>query len=408
MTDAGLDRVRRGLEPMQQAAGRELPFGREGLKSDLLNSLRFVPPARRLGRQRDSSYLRIVFWGTGRVLAVLVAVPLACACERMEQSSDPLALHPRAEAAPVGGDKLLPPGSPQIESQEGLLTNGIGMKLVMIPAGEFLMGSPPSEELRMKDERQHRVRITRSFYLSVHEVTVGQFRQFVDQTEYQTDLERDGGRGYGMDTACWKPDPGAPCSWRNPGFLQGDDHPVVNVSWNDAAAFCSWLSRKEAACYRLPTEAEWEYACRAGTTTCFFSGDSKDSLEGVANIRAGSPYPGPGFVSWSDGYRFTSPVGRFQKNPFGLYDMHGNVWEWCLDWYNPTYDSRLPAKDPKGSYSRGRRVARGGSFFYLVWTARCANRAAFRPDFSWPTIGFRVARTCPSSLQPPPEMREAQ
>ncbi len=354
-----------------------------------------VPRVRRLGRQRHSSHLRTFFCGTGRVLAVLAAVLLACACERMEQSSDTLALHPRAEAASVGGGEPLPPGSPQIESQEGLLTNGIGMKLVMIPAGEFLMGSPPSEELRMEDERQHRVRITRPFYLSVHEVTVGQFRQFVEETGYRTDAERDEGRHFALDTSRWKPDPGAPYSWRNPGFSQGDDHPVVAVSWNDAAEFCQWLSRKEAAPYRLPTEAEWEYACRAGTTTCFFSGDCKDSLEGVANIRDGSLYPGLGFVSWSDGYRFTSPVGCFQSNPFGLYDMHGNVWEWCLDWYDPTYDSRLPAKDPKGSYSGGRRVARGGSFCQLVWMARCANRAAYPPDFDQPTLGFRVARTCP-------------
>ena len=183
------------------------------------------------------------------------------------------------------------------------ITNSIGMKLTLIPAGEFKMGSGESAEdtaaffnktygedlLKadfFKDEHpQHRVRITKPFYLGTYHVTRGQFRQFVADTGYKTDAEKGEKPGaFGWDPDKKKFDFNEKYSWRNAGFEQTDEHPVVNVSWNDAVAFCKWLSRKEGKTYRLPTEAEWEYACRAGTTTRYYSGDDPETLAKVGNV----------------------------------------------------------------------------------------------------------------------------
>ena len=184
------------------------------------------------------------------------------------------------------------------------ITNSIGMKLTLVPSGEFMMGSKESAEetaaffnktygeqssarqISFKHEHpQHRVRITRPFYLGTYHVTRGQFRQFVADTGYKTDAEK----GEKPGAFGWDPDKkefgfNEKYSWRNAGFEQTDEHPVVNVSWNDAVAFCKWLSRKEGKTYRLPTEAEWEYACRAGTTTRYYSGDDPETLAKVGNV----------------------------------------------------------------------------------------------------------------------------
>ena len=142
-------------------------------------------------------------------------------------------------------------------------TNSLGMQLVLIPPGVFWMGSSQSDSYRKDDELpQHRVRITRPFYFGMCEVTVGEFRRFVEAKAYQTDAERDGQGGFGWDGKAFVQKPAY--TWLNAGFPQTDDHPVVNVSWNDAVAFCQWLAQEEKRAYRLPTEAEWEYACRAG------------------------------------------------------------------------------------------------------------------------------------------------
>ena len=170
---------------------------------------------------------------------------------------------------------------------------------------------------------------------------------------------------------------------------------MVNVSWNDAIRLCAWLSREEGHEYRLPTEAEWEYACRAGTTTCFSSGSTNDSLHEVANIADASANRAAGLVHWSDRHRFTSPVGSYCANAFGLHDMHGNVWEWCSDEYDPTYGGRSAAKYPTTPVLKDLHVVRGGSFYHLAWLARSANRASCARDGQWPSLGFRVARACP-------------
>ena len=241
------------------------------------------------------------------------------------------------------------------------ITNSLGMKLALIPAGEFLMGSSESLEAAQTEaysfpdqQPQHRVKISTPFYLGVYEVTVGQFGQFISDTEYQTDAEKDGEGGWGWNESEGEFESRDPkYNWRSVGFKQHDNHPVVNLSWNDAVAFCEWLSRKEGYQYRLPTEAEWEYACRAGSTTRYFSGNDPESLAQVGNVADGTA---------RDGYVFTSPVGSFRANAFGLFDMHGNVSEWCVDWYDREYYDNSPAVDPRGPSSADCRVVRGGSY----------------------------------------------
>jgi formylglycine-generating enzyme required for sulfatase activity len=296
------------------------------------------------------------------------------------------------------------------------ITNSIGMKLVLIPSGEFKMGSGESAEATaaffnktygenllaagfFKDEHpQHRVRITKPFYLGTCHVTRGQFRQFVADTGYKTDAEKgENPGGWG-----WNPDKkefgfNAKYSWRNVGFEQTDEHPVVNVSWNDAVAFCKWLSKKENKTYRLPTEAEWEYACRAGTTTRYYSGDDPETLAKVGNVADAAAKAK--FPDWkctikaNDGYVFTAPVGKFEPNAFGLYDMHGNAWQWCADWYGADYYAKSPADDPTGPDSGVVRVLRGGSWGCGPYYTRSAERFGVGPVIRVYNAGFRVART---------------
>ncbi|MFM8704538.1 MAG: formylglycine-generating enzyme family protein, partial [Planctomycetia bacterium] len=195
-----------------------------------------------------------------------------------------------------------------------------------------------------------------------------------------------------------------PWSWGHPdmnlateaGKQRAFRHPGVNVSWNDAVAFCEWLSRKENKKYRLPTEAEWEYACRAGTPTPFWNGDDPEGLaasDNVADGTAQAKFSGWTAIRGRDGHVFTAPVGSFDRpNRFGLEDMHGNVGEWCADWYDDGYYANFPASDPKGPSSAGSfRVIRGGSWSYNPVDCR----SAYRNDGLTPTrrsarVGFRV------------------
>ena len=279
-------------------------------------------------------------------------------------------------------------------SKPTTLTNSIGMKLKLIPAGDFLMGSAPSDKEAFDDEKPwHWARITQPFYLGIHEVTRGQFRRFVDDVAYQTEAEKDGKGGWGTN-AEGKSEQKPEYNWQRPGFEQTDEHPVVNVSWNDAQAFIAWLNRKESKTYRLPTEAEWEYACRAGTKTRYVHGDDPEGLAAVGNVADGTAKEK--YSSWTtiaarDGYIHTAPVGRFQPNAWGLYDMHGNVWEWCSDWYEKDYYQHPTLEDPQGGPSAACRVYRGGSWDYLPRSVRSADRNGLTPgdrDFS---LGFRVA-----------------
>ena len=234
--------------------------------------------------------------------------------------------------------------------------------------------------------------------MGIHEVTRGQFAAFVTDTGYQTDAEKDGKGGWGFDAAgngSQKPE----YTWKDNGMSQTDSHPVVNVSWNDAVEFIKWLSKKEGKQYRLPTEAEWEYCCRAGSETHFSTGDSLVSLRGFGNMldasykgkypnnddKAYQPFP------FADGWVYTSPVGRFKANGFGLYDMHGNVWEWCSDWYGADYYSTSPVSDPGGPTTGSDRVHRGGCWFNSAWNCRSAIRTWDVPSDRGNLLGFRLA-----------------
>ena len=231
-------------------------------------------------------------------------------------------------------------------------TNHLGMKFAWIPPGAFLMGSPPNEPDRSDDETQHKVTLTKGFHLGIHQVTQAQWQAVMGS---------------------------------NPSKFKGDGNlPVENVSWNDCVAFCEALGKKDGKTYRLPTEAEWEYACRAGTTTPFHFGDTISANQ--ANYDGNSTY-GNGKKGV---YRQkTTPVGGFPANVWGLYDMHGNVLEWCADWFGPYREGDL--RDPQGFVGGGGRVLRGGSWFYFPTDCRSAYRAGFAPGIRNSYCGCRVA-----------------
>jgi formylglycine-generating enzyme required for sulfatase activity len=275
------------------------------------------------------------------------------------------------------------------------IKNSLGLELVLVPAGRFRMGSPSTEAGREDDEPQHDVEITRPFYVATTAVTRGQFRAFVEAEKFQTDAERQGGRAMDLSTLKYRAD--RRFTWKSPGFDQTDEHPVVMVSWHDAVAFCRWLSKKEGVEYRLPTEAEREYFARAGTTTRYWHGEDEAGLQRVANtadeaFRALAP-DARWTLPWNDGFAFTSPVGKFRANPWGLYDVHGNVWEWCSDWSGADYYRTSPLRDPPGPASGKYKIIRGGSFLNGAKAARSAHRWGCDPRTEpSDNMGFRVVR----------------
>jgi uncharacterized protein (TIGR02996 family) len=255
------------------------------------------------------------------------------------------------------------------------VVNSIGMRLALIPPGRFRMGSPVTEKERRSDETLHEVEITRPFYLGVFPVTQQQYRKVMGEEPSnfaRTGDQRDKVKG-----------------------LKTDDFPVERVSWNRASEFCEKLSglRKERDAgldYRLPTEAEWEYSCRGGasSTTAFHFGPSLTSTQ--ANMNGSHPYGGAEKGAW---LARTCRVGSYTPNAFGLFDMHGNVWEWCADWYGADYSKKGPRQDPPGP-SRGRgRVIRGCGWYNGASGLNC--RAALRLhlsiSFQSDNVGFRVA-----------------
>ena len=219
--------------------------------------------------------------------------------------------------------------------------NTIAMEFVLVPAGEFMMGSHDG------DWPQLRVKITKPFLIGAYEVTLGQYEEVMG---------------------------------KNPSEFQFLENPVGSTSWKDAVKFCRHLSEQEGATYRLPTDAEWEYACRAGTTTRFYTGETISTDQ--ANYKPGR---------WKGVYRKKKlPVGSFPPNAFGLYDMHGNVWEWCEDWYEDHYYRTSPMNDPKGPATGEDHVLRGGSWNLGPWFARSANRTGLTPVNEESHCGFRA------------------
>ena len=243
------------------------------------------------------------------------------------------------------------------------LGGNVALECVAIPAGTYKQGSPVNEAGRNPDESLHEVHIKRDFQMSKYPVTVGQFARFVADTNFRTEAETGPSGGYGYDgkTLTQKKE----YTWRNPGFKQTDAHPVGLVSWFDAQAFCDWLAKKTGKKIKLPTEAQWEYACRAKTETRFYSGDKDDDAEDIA-----------WFVRNSQGA--THPVGAKKPNDFGLFDMSGNVFQWCRDNYNPYRDTDDDQPGPDVMEGRSRRVLRGGSF--LRDAKNCRSAARYRND----------------------------
>ncbi len=263
-------------------------------------------------------------------------------------------------------------------------------ELVSVPAGKFIMGSADDEPGRDLDEGPaHSVAIPRGLAFGKFEVTRSQFARFVQEAKYTA--------GPGCNTWSgkqWNNDPAR--DWRNPGFSQSDDDPVVCVSWNDAKAYTEWLSRSTGKRYRLPSEAEWEYAARAGTTSAYFWGANAQGGCKFANLVDASAKKA--FSAWaqagcSDGYSFTAPVGRFQANAFGLHDMAGNVWEWTEDCWNPGYADAPRDGTASSAGDCSRRVLRGGSWSTYERLARSAHRYGSLSVNRGAYNGFRVVRT---------------
>jgi len=288
-----------------------------------------------------------------------------------------------------------------------------GMEFVFVPGGCYQMGQsePEKDQLIETEGRKsydkhyddelprHRVCVD-GFWMGKYEVTVGQWQRFVKASGYKTDAERDAGGNKGSyvfyknDTGKWSWGWVDGRDWRNPGFSQADTYPVCCVSYNDVEKFASWLNHKSSRFFRLPTEAEWEYACRGKTTTIRFWGDDPDDACAYANV-ADQTRSLDG-VGWSlkhecrDGYFYTAPVGSFKPNLFGLYDMSGNVWEWCVDWYGKDYYGRSSEHNPMGPASSSLRVFRGGGWDVTPWRVRSAYRDGGGPALRVGLLGFRL------------------
>jgi formylglycine-generating enzyme required for sulfatase activity len=255
------------------------------------------------------------------------------------------------------------------------VVNSIGIKLVLVPGGKFVMGMPKTEKHLYGNEAEHEVEITGAFYVGAFEVTQGQYERVMGNNPSRFSPAGPGrDKVRGMDTASF---------------------PVEEVEWAGAVEFCEKLSAllgeaKAGRKYRLPTEAEWEYACRAGTRTRFAFGDDL-TLE-QANFEGNFVGGGPPPEKWLGR---TSRVGSYKPNAWGLYDMHGNVWEWCADWYQPDYYAKSPGKDPPGPEkgSGDRRVRRGGNYGTLGLHARSGARFPYQADKSG--TGFRVVCATP-------------
>ncbi len=270
-----------------------------------------------------------------------------------------------------------------------------GPEMVVVPAGEFLMGSPTDEPQRESWKKgtetpQHKVTITQPFAIGRHAVTRGQFAAFVNDTGYK--IEKGAYVLKSSGILFWKKEAGDfdPSKWwRDPGFAQDDQHPVVCVNWEDAQAYVKWLAEKTAKGYRLPSEAEWEYACRAGTMTPFWWG--KSITPSQANYDGNYVYEGGG--NKGEYRKKTLPVKSFPPNPWGLYQVHGNVWEWCEDTWHDNYTGAPADGSVWATGDSGLRVVRGGSWYDYPRYLRAAIRVRNTPVVRYDIVGFRLSRT---------------
>jgi formylglycine-generating enzyme required for sulfatase activity len=279
--------------------------------------------------------------------------------------------------------------------RDRLKDGSLGPEMVWIPAGRFRMGDIQGSG--SSDEKPVHLVNVKQFAMGKYEVTVGEFQRFVNATGYKTDAEKGGGC-YMYDGNNWKAVKHV--NWRNPNFSQNDNHPVVCVSWNDATAYVKWLSQQTGKPYRLPTEAEWEYATRAGTKTSRYWGNDPNHACRYANVHDKTSKKENGF-RWThhnctDGYANTAPVGSFKSNAFGLFDMLGNAWEWMADLWHENYNS-APTDGSvwrKGGDS-SLRVVRSGAWNTSPRYVRVSYRVGWWQvyRYSYNYVGFRLART---------------
>lgn len=246
-----------------------------------------------------------------------------------------------------------------------ILHKDITIDFMLIPAGSFHMGSPETEKSSWGDEEPlHYVKISKPFYIGRYEVTQSQYNEVM---------------------SIQKPSQPPEIAWRLPKFRGGNDLPMERVTWLECVYFTQTLSKQFNEVFRLPTEAEWEYACRAGTTTPFYTGETISAEQ--ANYKASKVY-GNGSQGYYVG--MTTKIGSYPPNAFGLYDMHGNVSEWCSDWYGSGYYTDSPTTDPKGPFSGKYRVIRGGAWDEKPKYLRSAYRYDEGEYYYSSEIGFRV------------------
>ena len=259
-----------------------------------------------------------------------------------------------------------------IEPELSLPSEELLLHMVLVPGGSFIMGSPAAEPERDDSEGPQREVIVPSFFMGRYPVTQAQWRVVVSLPKVERDLEE------------------------NPSSFEGDNHPVDTVSWYEAMEFCQRLEQHTKRPYRLPSEAEWEYACRAGTQTPFYFGDTIST--NVANYEGNYTY---GEGEKGDYREATTPVNKFGiANEFGLSDMHGNVWEWCQDHWHSNYQGAPNDGSAWEDKEKGaNRVLRGGSWFNYPRNCRSAYRDNFTPDVRFNYLGFRVVCSAPRILQ---------
>ena len=306
------------------------------------------------------------------VLLVLVAISAVWAWDTLHKDGDTIVQRPAPTSQRIG-------------------------RMVYLEGGTFRIGSDFSADADARPA--HDVSVD-PFYIDEHEVTNRQFARFVDGTGYRTMAEQ---RGWSLvfdhQQQQWVKRRGT--DWRHPWgpntSLDGrDDYPVVHVSWDDAEAMSQWLSSQGRVKIRLPTEAEWEYACRAKTSTFRYWGDDAGKACGYANAADRSfkeKFPGFLIHNCEDGYVYTAPGGSFHPNEFGLFDMLGNVWEWCEDWYDKDFykSKKSKCRNPVCKNAKSAfRVLRGGSWYDSPRSLRCALRSRSNPGLTNLNFGFRL------------------
>lgn len=261
-----------------------------------------------------------------------------------------------------------------------------GMEFVFVKGGCYEMGDTFGDG-ETNERPVHEVCVD-DFYMGKYEVTVKEFMKFVEDKDYETEAERGDGCSTFIDNK-WQKDINA--NWRNPDFEQDETHPVVCVSWHDVNAFIDWLKGKTTIRYRLPTEAEREYAARSRGKKYKYSWGENPPSGNIADETAKMKFPSwTVWTGYHDGYVFTAPVGSYKPNELGLYDMTGNVWEWTLDWYATKYYAESPKNNPSGSASGENKVLRGGGWNNGPRGSRITFRGRFEPNARYNDIGFRL------------------